>query len=238
MTLIRKKALEISSWVTWLASPGCKDWAEGLEREVAFIPSDWRALGWAIGSVRVLFTPRAVPLRSLAEVPAAAAMFVRDHRLKVSFTFQLCIALGAWHTIALCFDRGLTLSRLELIGHCLIVAAAFSFALQLRSYSRSAQILPSEPRSCALFYRSELLRYVSLQSGLGATLCLAALVGGLALTFLSPEGSALFNGKEIAITLAIFVIPLPQARASSQKFRHQVSELEALLAEEVEPTNQ
>jgi len=35
MTLVRRTALEISSWVTWLVSPGCKEWAEGLECEGA-----------------------------------------------------------------------------------------------------------------------------------------------------------------------------------------------------------
>jgi hypothetical protein len=73
MTFIRRKALEISSWVTWLASPGCKEWAEGLEREVAFIDSDWRALGWAIGSARLLLEPQEAPLRSLVSYFSSGA---------------------------------------------------------------------------------------------------------------------------------------------------------------------
>jgi hypothetical protein len=80
MTFIRRKALKISSWVTWLASPGGKEWAEGLEREVAFIESDWRALAWAIGSTRVLLEPRVAPLASLEEVPGVAHRFVDSLR--------------------------------------------------------------------------------------------------------------------------------------------------------------
>ena len=182
MTLIRRKALEISSWVTWLASPGCKDWAEGLEREVAFIPSDWHALGWALGSIRVLFTPREVPLRSLAEVPTVAAKFVRDHRLKASFTFYGCIATGFLLAVSLWSDRHPVSGPLSLSGNCLALAAVFSFSLRLRAYCRSARIQPTEPRACALFFRSELLRFIDLESDRTTALCLAAFIGGIALS--------------------------------------------------------
>ena len=70
MTLIRRVALTISDEVVRWASPGCKEWAEGLEREAAVIESDWAALRWAIGSTRVLLDRRAAPLTSLDEVPA------------------------------------------------------------------------------------------------------------------------------------------------------------------------
>lgn len=44
MTLIRKLAIKISNEVVIWASPGSKEWAEGLAREVTFIESDWAAL--------------------------------------------------------------------------------------------------------------------------------------------------------------------------------------------------
>ena len=65
MTLIRRVALTISDEVVRWASPGCKEWAEGLEREAAVIESDWAALRWAIGSTRVLLDRRPAPLTSL-----------------------------------------------------------------------------------------------------------------------------------------------------------------------------
>jgi hypothetical protein len=58
MTLVRRVALGISSRVVRWASPGCREWAEGLEREVEFIEGDWRALAWAVGSTRVLLERR------------------------------------------------------------------------------------------------------------------------------------------------------------------------------------
>jgi hypothetical protein len=67
MTLVRKLALSISTRVVRWAAPGCKDWAEAQARELAFIPSDWRALAWALGSTRVLLDRRA---GSRSEIPA------------------------------------------------------------------------------------------------------------------------------------------------------------------------
>ena len=76
MTLVRRLALGISAIVVRWASPGYKEWAEGLEREARVIESDWAALRWALGSTRVLLDCRAAPLRSLDEVPAAVQKLV------------------------------------------------------------------------------------------------------------------------------------------------------------------
>jgi hypothetical protein len=59
MTLIRRAAVAISARVVRWSAPGCREWAEGLENEVEFIDSDWRALAWSLGSVRVLLDRRA-----------------------------------------------------------------------------------------------------------------------------------------------------------------------------------
>jgi hypothetical protein len=58
MTTVRKLALKISNAVVRFASPGSKEWAQGLAREVAFIENDWSALGWVISSTRVLLDRR------------------------------------------------------------------------------------------------------------------------------------------------------------------------------------
>jgi hypothetical protein len=91
MTLVRGLAVRISGVVVWWASPGCKEWAEGLEREVAFIESDWRALGWALGSMRVVLDRREEPMGSLADVPKTAQLFVERAR---SGGGNLWIAMG------------------------------------------------------------------------------------------------------------------------------------------------
>ncbi len=81
MTLVRRAGggdfeHEVVRW----ASPGCKEWAEGLEREAAVIENDWAALGWAIGSTRVLLDRRPAALTSLDEVPAIAQKLVEMAR--------------------------------------------------------------------------------------------------------------------------------------------------------------
>lgn len=72
MTLVRRLALGISSRVVRWASPGCKEWAEGLAREAAVIESDWAALRWAMSSIPVLFDRRHLVPRTLQDVPALA----------------------------------------------------------------------------------------------------------------------------------------------------------------------
>ena len=68
MTLIRRLAMKIAGVVVRDASPGCREWAEGVAREVEFIEDDWSALRWAIGSTRVLLDRREAPMSSLADV--------------------------------------------------------------------------------------------------------------------------------------------------------------------------
>jgi hypothetical protein len=70
MSLIRRLALKISDEVVRYASPGCKEWAEGLAREVEFIGSDWAALAWAIGSTRVLLDRREARIGSDTTAPS------------------------------------------------------------------------------------------------------------------------------------------------------------------------
>jgi len=64
MSPIRRLAVRILETVVRWASPGCREWAEGLAREVEFIGSDWDALGWAIGSLRVVLDRRQAPIGS------------------------------------------------------------------------------------------------------------------------------------------------------------------------------
>lgn len=55
---IRRFAVRLSAWVVRWSSPGCKDWAQGLSREIEYIEGDWAALVWSIGSTRILLDRR------------------------------------------------------------------------------------------------------------------------------------------------------------------------------------
>jgi hypothetical protein len=84
MRPLRGLALQITQLVVTYASPGSKEWAEGLARELEFIEDDWSALRWALGSVRVLFNYRPAPIQSFAELTCAAEKFAERKRYAVN----------------------------------------------------------------------------------------------------------------------------------------------------------
>jgi hypothetical protein len=128
MTLVRGLAVRISERMVRWAAPGCKEWAEGLEREVEFIESDWRALAWAVGSIRVVLDRTSSPLGSGHET----------QRPPLWWAWPICI--GAW-----AFSYSLSALRATcwhdrissgLISFGWILWGALSFATWLREQSR------------------------------------------------------------------------------------------------------
>jgi len=75
MTVVRRSAMGIAAFVVRYAAPGCRDWAEGLAREVEFIEGDWAAFWWSLGSMRVLLDRREATVSSLNEAAAQARQF-------------------------------------------------------------------------------------------------------------------------------------------------------------------
>jgi hypothetical protein len=116
MTLVRGLAMGISARVVRWASPGCKEWAEGLAREAAVIESDWGALRWAIGSTRVLLDRRAVPLRSLDEVVDLLLKHVDYTRN--GYGLWVLILQGPFYAIRIFIDH---LNGLQRTGCILVV---------------------------------------------------------------------------------------------------------------------
>jgi hypothetical protein len=84
MRPIRGLALRITQFVVTHASPGSKEWAQGLARELDFIADDWSALRWACGSVRVLFDYRPEAIHSFADLTLAAEKFAERKRYAVN----------------------------------------------------------------------------------------------------------------------------------------------------------
>jgi len=72
MSLIRTAANKIASFVIRYASAGSKEWAQAIASELRCIESDWRALAWAFGGLRVLFSIQPSPLRSITDLDAEA----------------------------------------------------------------------------------------------------------------------------------------------------------------------
>jgi len=154
MTLARGLALKISDAVVLYASPGCKEWAEGLAREVAFIESDWAALGWALGSTRVLLDRREMPARSLDDVYVAALKFIDLKRT----------GGGSWFIMfTQAFIYGLKLfgasTSLERVGCGLAILGAFSMGIYSRlEMRRMNALLSGDIEDNVFFYKAELER--------------------------------------------------------------------------------
>lgn len=158
MTLLRRLALKISNTVVKYASPGAKEWAEGLAQEVAFVEGDWAALGWALGSVRVLFDYREAPIGSLAELSTAAEKFA-----------QLASDNRAWFLSACSFFWDLIFVRqffratngpLERVGCSLVVLGwAVLGTVMLIDWRSQRKVPPSSDVNAVIqFYRAELKR--------------------------------------------------------------------------------
>jgi hypothetical protein len=225
MTLTRKVALKILDSVVRHASPGCKDWAEGLAREAAFIESDWTALAWALGSTRVLLSYRETPIGSLAEVPAAAQKLVEATRNS---------ALGMWIPI---FQGPLYLWKFfgarswpERAGCALVVLCSVSAGIFLLIERRRLKD-PSEDKVyddivvCARFYKAELERHFS-------TLMIAtsAILGYFVGSILAMRGVRLQALSSVAVFL-LFLAMGPLFIHARRTIRRRMEQLDDLLAQ-------
>lgn len=94
MTPVHRLAFKVSETVVKYASPGCREWAEGLLQETVSIESDWSALCWALGSTRILLDRREKPIGSLAEASSMTWKFVEEQRVGTSqWMVHLTLAL-------------------------------------------------------------------------------------------------------------------------------------------------
>ena len=155
MTLIRKLALWISEIVVRYASPGCKDWAEGLSREAAVIENDWSALGWALGSVRVLFDRREAPLRSLDNISSVTWSFVETKRVDAIGIWSLFFIFGS--QFAFSFFKAK--NGVAYIGSALVVFSMLSLGIcSLIEQRRLDALRNTDTRDDVLIYKMELER--------------------------------------------------------------------------------
>ena len=168
MTILRRLAMRIAEEAVERAKPRCKEWAEGLEREVAFIESDWRALGWAIGSVRVLFQNPPKPLGNSAEIARAGRLFAgwREHVPPVIFLIMAMQVFNNGLRVVLPTCRTGPLGR---AGFAIAAVSAAYLAVVGWMDSRMRE-RPEDMDDGAWieFYRLEMVRLRDLYAGLGA----------------------------------------------------------------------
>lgn len=239
-TTLRRIALGISQRVVRWASPGCQEWAEGLEREVEFISSDWRALAWAIGSTCVLLDRREAPMASLTEARKAAKGYRASfgNRLKPAYPYLLWVLGGTFLWLFLPSRLGFigSMSAMERAGGCLIGLSMLYYGFRSLTYRQRNMDEPADAYGWAIYYRCALQKDLDLLSGRLSVLNFALLILGASLIY----GSNLipFHGG-IQIAAAISYMPglLMQAGifyASRRRLKYRIGNLDQLISAGVE----
>jgi len=232
MTALRRLAVRISQVVVRLASPGAKDWAKATAREVEFIGSDWSALRWALGSLRILVGRPEVRLTSLTQVPEEARRFARELRARAILGSSIAI----FEALAFSFFsvRLPALVPSFKVGRagCVLTAAAALWAAY-RFIDQRGRKLPSHTGSPAIAsYRTELER----QRDFFSLRWLCVLLGPLSLGMtVMTAGMILANPKtaRLAISsLAAFfffsAIAAHGYRRKAARFQRRIDELDTL----------
>ena len=233
MTLVRIVALTISDEVVRWASPGCKEWAEGLEREARVIESDWAALRWSIGSTRVLLDCRAAPLRSLDEVPDATYKLL-DGALVRSGSFLLMPIMEGPLFLHWFFVTRSTLGRagsaIGVLGSVIAVTYLLMERHRLLLIERRRlketweDYIYNDVVACAHFYKEQLKRCDKLWIYFSSYLCWML---GKALYY-SLHDDDMYTW--VLFSLFILFILLVMSIVKQYKLRR-IEEIEALLAE-------
>ncbi len=236
MTLVRIVALTISDKVVRWASPGCKEWAEGLEREAKVIESDWAALRWAMGSTRVLLDRRPVPLTRLDEVPAATQEFVEGAHRRANVTLALSI-INALRGILYSWRFFHVRSNLECAGCAIVVlgsilVGAFALIDRRRSNVPWYDDIYDDPVACAHLYKEQLKRADSLWNNFPLFLCWLFCMFGTWLYDRDPSYASLEASicYWFIVGTALLLI-LPSTLQMKHNNLRRIEEVDALLVE-------
>jgi len=237
MTLVRRLALGISARVVRWASPGCKEWAEGLEREAAVIESDWAALRWALGSWKMAASYRCqnAPLTSWAEIPGAARTFMRTARSSTIITWLSLLWMCGWFSGVI---RHTNPNPSRPLGWSFILAVLVYIVCQAIAY-RGWRLPPEgELPVVASWYRSALERQRDFQAGAWywsrAALAIAGPLLGIYRTWLlkpSPGRTIVLDGNFVACAIMVgsLLLAWPKTVLSPwRKYQRSIDELDAL----------
>jgi hypothetical protein len=226
-SLVRRAAVRVSGFVVRYASAGSREWAEGLQREVAIIEGDWAALGWVLGSLRVLFRSPPEPLRNAAEIARAGRLYAgsREHVFPIGLLLQMLFA----------FDYGFRaifptrhISSLQRAGFAIAALSALYLAMVMWMDRRMrARPEDMDDSTWGGFYRAEMVRLRDLYTGLG-TLFLAALALFITGATLGLVGAVPYLALCLIALWGLFVWRIPNP---AQRFQRKIEELDSILVQ-------
>jgi hypothetical protein len=226
MRLIRRLAVRISKKSVERAKPGCKEWAEGLEREVEFIEGDWRALGWATGSLGVLLRNPPKPLGNAEEIARAGRLFAgnREHvppMILLLMTFQLFDNVDR-----LVFRWG-RMDHLQQAGFAIAaVSAAYLAMVGWMEHRMGKRPEDMDDGAWIEFYRREMVRRRDLFSGFGILFPIA-IVSMCAGELLGVEGST--RPYLTACFTATCIVMLRLCSWPAERFQRKVDDVDSIL---------
>jgi hypothetical protein len=125
MTLVRTAAQKISAVVVRYSSAGNKEWAEGLAREVDFIQSNWGALLWSMGSLRVLLDRRSTPIRTYDDLKPLIKKFEESIR-----STRVMLIITAFSAFFYWLDFSVAKSSSSRIGFAMIAMSWTAMGIQ------------------------------------------------------------------------------------------------------------
>jgi len=226
MSLIRGLAEGVSRFVVRHASPGSKEWAEGLAREADFVESDWKALAWSLGSMRVLLSYRKAQLRSMDDLSIEAGKYAERMRHLFSSTGGVWI-VNLLQT--LCWIVSLTMAKdlHHRVGYSLIVSGFITLTIHTLIQSRKTYDVPDRDDSAGVvqYYKTGLKHSCTLNKfSFVATVSFILLAGaGLVIVSTGPYWEFLIGFVWIA--LMVFVLLKRQSNL------RRLEEIEILLRE-------
>lgn len=225
MTLVRRVAMKVSGLVVRYASSGCKEWAEGLAREVEFIEDDWSALWWAAGSTRVLWDRREAPASSLSEAVAKARHSLESLR-RPNFIYRFLFLQAVLRALRF-FDAS---SRQQRVGCVLVVLAGTYMAIFDVIRTRMAQLPPhdEDAEAWALYYRRELQRRCSSRVLVAVFFASDVYFLGVLLAGRDGAGTHLIFAMSMGVILVFGASFFLWKR---RQFLHQIEALDAILRE-------
>lgn len=228
MTILRQLAVNTLRTVIWLSSPATQTWAKAMLAELDSISSDWRALFWAIGSLRVLFVRQTIGLANLSDIPVAAKVLADKMNQRTW--------LGSVSVLGMAFFFGrfffYTSNILQQMGSAMLVVALLYMLFQIVT-GRPRHIAPNADLSVQTsLYRVELMREYDFHRGRSLWSRLAAPIPGFVLLCVGGIVAAPSTARSQTVTLALFfffaLLAIPNNLRFAKRYAHQLRELEHL----------